>query len=77
MRKKLHSAAISCGLKQIMTPPTRVATNISGTSSACTDHIFQMFQNSVLRLLQYRLAVVTTTWWALQGKLNYKKGAAR
>lgn len=32
MRKKLHTVANACGLKQIMTLPTRVSTNASVTS---------------------------------------------
>lgn len=40
MKNKLKSTATACGLKQIITQPTRVATSALGNSATCIDHIF-------------------------------------
>lgn len=40
MKNKLKSTSTTCGLKQIITQPTRVATSALGTSATCMDHIF-------------------------------------
>lgn len=66
-----------CGLKQIITQPTRVCTSVLGTSSTCIDHIYSNVSDQCSKAVSVSIGCSDHTIIGVTRKTKLPKGGRR